>query len=71
MRMMLNVMIRQSQRSDSQTNNEALELLYLDVDEQLPQVAWRHDDGGVELNDVALVQSDVMVGGESLENKSS
>lgn len=45
------------------------QLCYLDIDKQLPEVAWWHHDGGVELNDVALVQSDVVVGGQSLENK--
>lgn len=42
-------------------------VLYLDIDEQLPQVAWRHHQGRVELSDVAFVQSDVMVSCEPLE----
>lgn len=46
-----------------------LQLCYLDVNKKLPKVAWRHHDGGVELNNVALVQSNVMVGGQSLKNK--
>lgn len=40
--------------------------LYLHVDQQLPQVARRHHDGGVQLNDVALVQSYVVVGCQTL-----
>lgn len=40
---------------------------YLHVDEKLPQVARRHHDGGVELDHVALVQSDVVVGGQALK----
>lgn len=46
-----------------------LQLCYLDIDEKLPEVAWRHHDGGVELNNVALVQGNVMVSSQSLENK--
>lgn len=46
-----------------------LQLCYLDIDKKLPKVAWRHHDGGVELNDVTLVQSNVVVGSQSLENK--
>lgn len=45
------------------------QMRYLHVDEKLPQVARRHHDGGVELDHVALVQSDVVVGGQALENK--
>lgn len=44
------------------------QLCYLHVDKKLPKVAWRHHDGGVELNNVALVQSNVMVGSQPLEN---
>lgn len=33
----------------------------LDVDEQLPEVSWGHDQGGVELDDVTLVQGEVVV----------
>lgn len=40
---------------------------YLNIDEKLPEAARRHHDGGVELSDVAFVQSDVMVGGQSLK----
>lgn len=40
---------------------------HLDVDEQLPQVPGWHHHGGVELGDVAFVQSDVVISGESLE----
>lgn len=43
--------------------------LYLHVDQQLPQVARRHHDGGVELDDVALVQCDVMVRCQTLHAK--
>lgn len=46
-----------------------LQLCYLHIDKELPKVTWRHHDGGVELNNVALVQSNVMVGSQSLENK--
>lgn len=45
------------------------QLRYLHVDEKLPQVARRHHDGGVELDHVALVQGNVMVGSQALENK--
>lgn len=45
------------------------QMRYLHVDEKLPQIARRHHDGGVELDHVALVQSDVVVGGQALENK--
>lgn len=41
---------------------------YLDVDEQLPKVARGHHNGGVELDDVALVQGNIMVSGQSLQN---
>lgn len=43
---------------------------HLHVDEKLPEVAWRHHDGGVQLSNVAFVQSDVMVGGQPLKTKS-
>lgn len=43
--------------------------LYLHVDQQLPQVARRHHDGGVELDDVALVQSYVMIRCQTLHAK--
>lgn len=43
-----------------------VQFVYLDVDEKLPKVAWRHHDGGVEFNNVAFVQGDVMVGSQSL-----
>lgn len=39
---------------------------HLDVDEQLQQVPGRHDDGGVERDDVALVQTQVQVGRQPL-----
>lgn len=39
---------------------------YLDVDQQLQQVPGGHDDGGVEREDVALVQALVVVGGQAL-----
>lgn len=45
------------------------QMRYLHVDEKLPQVARRHHNGGVELDHVALVQSDVVVGGQALENE--
>lgn len=43
---------------------------YLHIDEELPEVPRGHHHAGVELSDVAFVQSDVMVGGESLKTKS-
>lgn len=43
--------------------------LYLHVDQQLPQVAGRHHDGGVELDDVALVQCYVMIRRQTLRAK--
>lgn len=39
---------------------------YLDVDEQLQEVSGGHDDGGVEWDDVALVQIQIQVGGQPL-----
>lgn len=39
---------------------------YLDVDQQLQQVPGGHDDGGVERDDVAVVQALVVVGGQAL-----
>lgn len=42
---------------------------YLDVDEQLQQVLGRHDDGGVEGDDVALVQAQVQVGRQPLRRR--
>lgn len=36
----------------------------LDVDKQLQKVFGRHDDGGVEWDDVALVQTQIQVGGQ-------
>lgn len=40
---------------------------HLDVDQQLPQAPGWHHRGGVELGDVALVQSDVVISRETLE----
>lgn len=45
--------------------------LYLHVDQQLPEVARRHHDGGVELDDIALVQRYVMVCRQTLPTKHS
>lgn len=45
--------------------------LHLDVDQQLPEVAGRHHDGGVELDDVALVQRDVVVRRQALPTEHS
>lgn len=42
---------------------------HLDVDEQLPQVTWRHHQGRVQLGDVAFVQSNVVISCEALEQK--
>lgn len=44
---------------------------YLDVDQQLQQVFGGHDDGGVEWDDVALVQGRVVVGGQPLTEEHS
>lgn len=41
----------------------------LHVHEELPEVSWGQHDGGVELNDVALVQGDVVVGSETLRGE--
>lgn len=46
------------------------QLCYLHIYEKLPKVAWRHHNGGVELNNVALVQSNVVVGSQPLEKHS-
>lgn len=43
--------------------------LYLHVDQQLPQVARRHHDGGVQLDDVALIQRYVMIRCQTLHSK--
>lgn len=40
---------------------------YLDVDEQLPQVPRGHHHGRVQLCDVALVQSNVIVSCKALQ----
>lgn len=40
---------------------------HLDVDEQLPQAPGGHHRGGVELGDVAFVQSDVVISCQTLE----
>lgn len=37
----------------------------LDIDEQLPQVPWRHHQSCVQLSDVAFVQSNVMISCEA------
>lgn len=52
-------------------NRLRFQLCYLHVDKKLPKVAWRHHDSGVELNDVALVQSNVVVGSQSLEDRAA
>lgn len=39
---------------------------YLNVDQQFKEVFGRHDDGGVEGDDVAFVQAEVQVGCQSL-----
>lgn len=45
---------------------DATDTAHLHVHEELPEVSRRQHDGGVELDDVALVQGDVMVGGQTL-----
>lgn len=40
---------------------------HLEVDEQFPQALWGHHHGRVQLGDVALVQSDVIVSCEALQ----
>lgn len=42
----------------------------LDVNQQLQEVLGRHDDGGVEGDDVAFVQAEVQVRRQFLEEKS-
>lgn len=54
---------------DSQSSAAGLSAVtapHLDVDEQLPQVPGWHHHGGVELGDVAFVQSDVVISCETL-----
>lgn len=46
-----------------------VQFCHLNVDKKLPEVAWRHHDGGVQLDNVAFVQGDVMVGSQSLRGK--
>lgn len=43
---------------------------HLHIHEELPEVSGGQHNGGVELNNIALVQGDVMVGGEALGGKS-
>lgn len=42
---------------------------YLHIHEELPEVSWGKHNGGVELDDIALVQGDVVVGGETLTGR--
>ena len=42
---------------------------HLHIHEELPEVAGGQYDGGVELDDIALVQGDVMISGETLSRK--
>lgn len=44
-----------------------MHLCYLDIDKKFPEVSRGHDNGGIELNNIALVQSDVMVSCQSLK----
>lgn len=44
-------------------------LCYLHVNQELPKTAWRHHNSGVELNNVAFVQSDVVVSSQSLRQE--
>jgi len=44
---------------------------HLDVAEQLQEVFGGHDDGGVERDDVALVQTQIKVGGQPLKQKTN
>lgn len=55
------LLLRSSRRSRSPPDQG-----YLEVGQQLPQVSGWHHDGGVELDDVALVQPQVVVGGQIL-----
>lgn len=41
-------------------------LCYLDIHEQIQKISGRHDDGGVEWDDVAFVQVQIQVGGQPL-----
>lgn len=42
---------------------------HLHIHEELPEVARGQHDGGVELDDIAFVQGDVMVGSETLSRR--
>ena len=42
---------------------------HLHVHKELPEVARGQHDGGVKLDDIALVQGDVVIGGETLSRK--
>jgi virulence-associated protein VapD len=59
-----NVFLKDTHTHTSDRHNTTA---YLDIDQQLPQVPWWHDQGGVELNHVTLVQGNVMVRSQTLE----
>ena len=44
--------------------------VHLDVNEKLPEVAWGHHDCGVQLNDVALLQRNIVIGSQPLRKES-
>lgn len=46
--------------------HQGCKIRYLDINKQLPQVPGRHDNGGVELDDIALIQRNVVIGCEAL-----
>lgn len=51
------------------TQSKAVLQLYLHINKQLPQVAWRHHDSGVQLDDVAFIQRYVMISCQTLCSK--
>lgn len=44
-------------------------ICYLHVDEQIQKVFGRHDDGGVERDDIALVQTKIQVSSQPLKRR--
>lgn len=42
---------------------------YLDIDEKVQKVFGRHDNGGVEWDDIALVQKQIQVSSQPLRKK--
>lgn len=44
---------------------------YLDIDKQVQKISGGHDNGGVEGDDVALVQTQIQVGGQPLREETN